>query len=176
MLLQLHTHIISCIIGQKFPSKSLEVSLQATVHFHENPVLSSSNDPFCTGLNAYIDVSLQWSKSVWCYIYIIVMIVHVQLFFKVTDFCLSGCNVEAKSLTLFPSARCKLLTSTQLTKFNWLLIIIYYTMQVGNWAAIVIVFGTRTVMQLLLSHKSKQTFESAWSNCLSIIVFTLFSM
>ena len=36
---------------------------------------------------------------------------YTQLFFKATDYCLSGCNVEAKSLTLFPSARCKLLTS-----------------------------------------------------------------
>ena len=51
-----HTHT-----GQKFPSKSLEVSLQATVHFHENPVLSASDDPFCTGLNAYIDVSARVS-------------------------------------------------------------------------------------------------------------------
>ena len=55
-----HTQIWYCAhihTGQKFPGKSLEVSLQATVHFHENPMLSSSDDPFCTGLNAYIDVS-----------------------------------------------------------------------------------------------------------------------
>ena len=48
--------------GQKFPNKSLEVSLQATVHFHENPVLSASDDPFCRGLNAYIDVREQTSN------------------------------------------------------------------------------------------------------------------
>ena len=44
--------------GQRFPTKSLEVSLQATVHFPNNPVLSDDDDPFCTGLNAYIDVRL----------------------------------------------------------------------------------------------------------------------
>ena len=49
--------MISSITGQKFPHKSLEVSLQATVHFYDNAVASDTDDAFCTGLNAYIDVS-----------------------------------------------------------------------------------------------------------------------
>lgn len=50
-------YVLSMKTGQKFPVKSLEVSLQATVHFHDNPVPSVGDDPFCTGLNAYVDVS-----------------------------------------------------------------------------------------------------------------------
>ena len=47
--------------GQKFPSKSLEVSVQATLHFPEYPPLAPpevNEDPFCVGLNSYADVSL----------------------------------------------------------------------------------------------------------------------
>ena len=52
------SHAIS---GQRFPSKSLEMSLQANVHFFEKePELSSiEGDMFCKGANSYIDVGLQ---------------------------------------------------------------------------------------------------------------------
>ena len=46
-------------IGQKFPGKGLEVSLQASVHFYNYPIegyASAEKDPFCAGSNAYIDV------------------------------------------------------------------------------------------------------------------------
>ncbi len=46
--------------GQKFPSKTLELSLQATLTFPEYsppPSSAMSEDPFCEGLNAYADVS-----------------------------------------------------------------------------------------------------------------------
>ena len=46
--------------GQKFPSKGMEVSLQATILFpdHYTPLSGTdSDDPFCVGLNTYADVS-----------------------------------------------------------------------------------------------------------------------
>ena len=46
-------------IGQKFPTKSLELFLQATVHFPEviPPVPEGvKQDPFCVGLNSYAEV------------------------------------------------------------------------------------------------------------------------
>ena len=46
-------------VGQKFPGKTLELSLQATVHFYDGPVPPGDDDPFCVGLNAYIDVRYQ---------------------------------------------------------------------------------------------------------------------
>ena len=47
-------------IGQKFPTKSLELFLQASVHFNEviPPVPEGFvEDPFCVGLNCYAEVS-----------------------------------------------------------------------------------------------------------------------
>ena len=46
-------------LGTKFPSKSLEMHMNATVYFSDHlPGQSSSgDDPFCVGLNAYIEVS-----------------------------------------------------------------------------------------------------------------------
>ena len=46
--------------GQKFPSKTLEMSLQATLYFPDHPPPASpevQEDPFCVGLNSYADVS-----------------------------------------------------------------------------------------------------------------------
>lgn len=45
--------------GQKFPSKTLEMSLQASISFpeHHTPTGGEAeDDPFCVGLNAYADV------------------------------------------------------------------------------------------------------------------------
>ena len=48
--------------GQRFPSKTLETSLQATIlfpdHYTPPPASGDSDDPFCVGLNAYADVSM----------------------------------------------------------------------------------------------------------------------
>ena len=45
-------------VDQKFPTKSLELFLQATVHFPEviPPVPEGVVDPFCVGLNSYAEV------------------------------------------------------------------------------------------------------------------------
>ena len=46
--------------GQKFPSKTLELSLQATVRFPDQYTPAGgvdTDDPFCVGLNTYADVS-----------------------------------------------------------------------------------------------------------------------
>ena len=48
------------ILGQKFPTKALELSLQASVHFYEHTapdyVSTTDDNPFCTGSNSYVDV------------------------------------------------------------------------------------------------------------------------
>ncbi|XP_078000714.1 AP-5 complex subunit mu-1-like [Glandiceps talaboti] len=75
-------------IGQKFPSRSLEVELNGIVYFKDyNPPEKSENtdDPFCVGLNAY-----------------------AQLFFKISDYTLSGCFVDQKSVQVYPSTKTKL--------------------------------------------------------------------
>lgn len=50
------------LTGQKFPSKGLELSLQASVHFYEHfpsgYTSTTDDDPFCIGPNAYVDVSV----------------------------------------------------------------------------------------------------------------------
>ena len=46
--------------GQKFPAKTMEVSLQATIQFPDHfapPSGVDQEDPFCVGLNTYADVS-----------------------------------------------------------------------------------------------------------------------
>lgn len=72
-------------IGQKFPSKSLSVNLDATVQFNENKLTNVYNDPFCVGLNAY-----------------------AQLFFKILDFTHSGCYIDPKSVQVSPNTKFKL--------------------------------------------------------------------
>lgn len=52
--------LIGSPTGQKFPTKSLELFLQASVHFNEviPPVPEGFvEDPFCVGLNCYAEVS-----------------------------------------------------------------------------------------------------------------------
>jgi AP-5 complex subunit mu-1 len=56
-------------IGQRFPSKTLELSLQATVRFpdHYTPTGGvDTDDPFCVGLNTYADVSLVFLSIAPC--------------------------------------------------------------------------------------------------------------
>ncbi|XP_064403665.1 AP-5 complex subunit mu-1-like [Halichondria panicea] len=75
-------------IGQRFPVRGLELSLQATVHFKEGP---EENKPFFVGSNSYIEV-----------------------FFKMPEFTLSGATVDSKSVTLFPSSKPKVVISREL--------------------------------------------------------------
>ncbi|XP_065919140.1 AP-5 complex subunit mu-1-like [Dysidea avara] len=80
-------------IGQKFPTKSLELFLQATVHFPEviPPVPEGVVvDPFCVGLNSYAEVH-----------------------FKLSDYMFSGCSIDQKSISLFPQAKYKLQMSRE---------------------------------------------------------------
>lgn len=81
-------------IGQKFPSKTLEASLNATVHFGEKRQQGADSqsagvgfveDPFCTGINSY-----------------------AQVFFKIQEFTLSGCAIDQKSLIVYPGGKFKL--------------------------------------------------------------------
>jgi len=57
-------HLLHLYVGQKFPSKTLELSLQASVHFYEHNapdyVSTTDDDPFCSGSNSYIDVRLNF--------------------------------------------------------------------------------------------------------------------
>lgn len=80
-------------IGQKFPSKTLEASLNATVHFGERKQQTGDQsqqsaafveDPFCTGINSY-----------------------AQVFFKIQDFTLSGCAIDSRSLVVYPGGKFK---------------------------------------------------------------------
>lgn len=81
------------IIGQKFP-KSLEVSLTGTVMFPGIGATNHSvqpNDPFCTGLTAY-----------------------VKLYFRIPDYTLTGCYVDQHSVQVYSSAKPKIITSKEL--------------------------------------------------------------
>jgi AP-5 complex subunit mu-1 len=86
-------------IGQKFPSRTNEMSLQATVLFQDHYAPLSgvdSDDPFCVGLNTYAD-----------------------LFFKISDFTLSGCSVDSRSITLFPPSKYKLSLGKELVSAHY---------------------------------------------------------
>lgn len=86
-------------IGQRFPSKSLEMSLQATVHFPEHPSPAEGScchegvedGPYFVGLSSYI-----------------------ELIFKIPDYTISNCNIDARSVTLFPSTKYKLIINREL--------------------------------------------------------------
>lgn len=92
-------------IGQKFPSKTLQVSLNATVHFGEKRQQIADNqpsaakfvdDPFCTGINSY-----------------------AQVFFKVQDFTLSGCAIDSRSLVVYPSGKFKLVITYEFSSADY---------------------------------------------------------
>eukprot|EP00731_Ephydatia_muelleri_P027795 Em0019g668a len=81
-------------IGQKFPAKTPEVALQATVSFPSDPLQGTDpqDDPFCVQQNAYINI-----------------------LFKVTDFTLSGCGIDTRSVSLYPSTKCKVTLAKELS-------------------------------------------------------------
>ncbi|XP_071791604.1 AP-5 complex subunit mu-1-like [Asterias amurensis] len=75
-------------LGQKFPSKTLEATLQAKVQFEEfnekKQIPGTYEDPFCVGLNAY-----------------------ASIYFKVPDFTYTGCQIDPRSVQIQPSAKPK---------------------------------------------------------------------
>ncbi|XP_005986516.1 AP-5 complex subunit mu-1 [Latimeria chalumnae] len=85
------------IIGQKFP-KSLEISLTGTVTFGAGSVgqVQHPVDPLCTGLTAY-----------------------VKLYFRTLDYTLTGCCVDQHSVQVYSAARPKIITSRELTSFEY---------------------------------------------------------
>ncbi|XP_046351242.1 AP-5 complex subunit mu-1-like [Haliotis rufescens] len=75
-------------VGQKFPSKTLEVTMSANIQF-SGPALSPSSpeDRFCSGQSSY-----------------------AQLYFKIPEFTQSGCCIDPRSIQVSPSAKFKLTT------------------------------------------------------------------
>ncbi|XP_041354497.1 AP-5 complex subunit mu-1-like [Gigantopelta aegis] len=82
-------NIVVWNVGQKFPSKTLEVSMTAIVHFSEttSTPLSSAEELFCVGQNGY-----------------------AQLYFKIPEFTHTGCYIDPKSIQVSPSTKFKLTT------------------------------------------------------------------
>ncbi|OWF38566.1 AP-5 complex subunit mu-1 [Mizuhopecten yessoensis] len=74
-------------VGQRFPSKSLSTSLDATVHFTDSKTPGAHEDAFCVGQNSY-----------------------AKLFFKIPDFTHSGCQIDPKSVQVSPNVKFKLTT------------------------------------------------------------------
>ncbi|XP_038074938.1 AP-5 complex subunit mu-1-like [Patiria miniata] len=75
-------------LGARFPTRSLEATLQAKVQFaeyDEKRQSSTYEDPFCVGLNAY-----------------------AMIYFKVPDYTHTGCQIDPKSVQIHPSAKPKL--------------------------------------------------------------------
>lgn len=80
-------------IGQKFSSKTQEVSLTATVHLGEKrqaALASAPEDQFCVGLNSYC-----------------------QLYFLVPEFTHTGCYVDPRSVQVSPATKFKLTTARE---------------------------------------------------------------
>ncbi|XP_064622684.1 AP-5 complex subunit mu-1-like [Lineus longissimus] len=73
-------------IGQKFPSRSLEILLKASVRFKEYSFNESNyaDEQFCVGQNAF-----------------------AQLFFKIEDYTLSGSWIDPKSIVISPPTKHK---------------------------------------------------------------------
>lgn len=74
-------------VGQKFPTKSLTISLEATVNFTDSKTPATHEDAFCVGQNSY-----------------------AKLFFKLPDFTHSGCQIDPKSVQVSPNVKFKLTT------------------------------------------------------------------
>ncbi|XP_078590303.1 AP-5 complex subunit mu-1-like [Branchiostoma floridae x Branchiostoma japonicum] len=92
--------ILAWNIGQKFPTKSLEVQLNATVTFADNmatpPHSLLQEDPFCTGLNSY-----------------------AQLYFRVSDYTQSGCYIDQRSIQVHPSTKHKSIITKEFTSSEY---------------------------------------------------------
>ncbi|XP_013392723.1 AP-5 complex subunit mu-1 [Lingula anatina] len=73
-------------VGQKFPSKTLEVSLKAALLFDKAGSISKGlyDDPFCMGQNAY-----------------------AQVYFKMTEYTQTGSMIEPKTVQVSPAAKVK---------------------------------------------------------------------
>eukprot|EP00794_Sanderia_malayensis_P020051 gene20051-22018_t len=74
-------------LGSKFPSKSLDATLEGQVQFSDKGEPIIMPDQFCVGLNSYIQIS-----------------------FKVVDYTCSGMRVDARSISLDPNTKLKVFT------------------------------------------------------------------
>ncbi|XP_014663260.1 PREDICTED: AP-5 complex subunit mu-1-like [Priapulus caudatus] len=84
-------------IGEKFPSNTLEASLSSTLKFSSMSTPSNTyEDPFCTELNAY-----------------------AKVVFKVSNYTLSECWVDVKSISISPSAKAKVLTARDVSSIDY---------------------------------------------------------
>ncbi|CAH1793186.1 unnamed protein product [Owenia fusiformis] len=72
-------------IGHKFPSKSNEASLKASVKFGQPNVQAIKEETFCTGQNSY-----------------------AQIYFKLVDYTGSGVQIDPKSVQVSPQTKHKL--------------------------------------------------------------------
>ncbi|XP_025105765.1 LOW QUALITY PROTEIN: AP-5 complex subunit mu-1-like [Pomacea canaliculata] len=85
--------ILAWNIGQKFPAKTLSVSMTATVNLMEGKpcvTATSAEDQFCVGHNSYC-----------------------QVYFQVLDFTHTGCMVDSRSVQISPSTKFKLTTGRE---------------------------------------------------------------
>uniref|UniRef100_A0A1X7SRJ7 Uncharacterized protein n=1 Tax=Amphimedon queenslandica TaxID=400682 RepID=A0A1X7SRJ7_AMPQE len=89
-------------IGQKFPVKSLEVSLSVTVTFTEFPSEEEEER------NKTVDAKFCIEQNSYC-----------ELNFKISDFTLSGCQIDPRSITLFPSIKYKLTLGRELVSSGY---------------------------------------------------------
>ncbi|KAL8622943.1 hypothetical protein ACOMHN_027064 [Nucella lapillus] len=86
-------------IGQKFPSKNLEVTLAATIHLGDKSKsvrASLPEDQFCVGLNAFC-----------------------QLYFLVPEFTHTGCHIDSRSVQVSPTAKFKLTTGREYKSYDY---------------------------------------------------------
>lgn len=85
-------------IGQKFPSKNLEVFLTSSLQMNKQLPTPPDmyEDPFCVGLNSY-----------------------VLLNFRISDFTQSGCHVDSKSMQVSGKSKCKLTTVHEYISFHY---------------------------------------------------------
>ena len=69
-ILEIMIHVF--LLGSKFPSKTLETSLEGTVYFSTSDEKIAKYDKFCTGLNSYILVN--FSSVYFCSFCIILLV------------------------------------------------------------------------------------------------------
>lgn len=83
-------------VGQKFPTKSLETSLNATVTFVEFPLEEDKDVVINEVGKREIDEKFCVEQNGYC-----------ELHFKIQDYNLSGCNVDHRSITMLPPIKYK---------------------------------------------------------------------
>ncbi|XP_065069343.1 AP-5 complex subunit mu-1-like isoform X1 [Rhopilema esculentum] len=77
-------------VGSKLPSKTLQASLEGTVHFDRSDKPVVHPDKFCVGLNSYIKIS-----------------------FKIADYTYSGIKIDNRSVSIYPNSKVKTSTAAE---------------------------------------------------------------